>query len=70
MRNARVWRALLGVEKTVIEGVEFDEADELLVARVRPARGLGAGVGCAGAAVEVTTPARDGAAGGRWTPAR
>ena len=39
MRNARVWRALLGVEKTVIEGVEFDEADELLVARVRPARG-------------------------------
>ena len=27
MRNARVWRALLGVEKTVIEGVEFVEAD-------------------------------------------
>ena len=35
MRNARVFRGLLGVEKTVIEGVEFDEADELLVARVR-----------------------------------
>ena len=39
MRNARVFRALLGVEKTVIEGIEFDAADELLVARVRPARG-------------------------------
>lgn len=39
MRNARVFRALLGVENTVVEGVEFDEVDELLVARVRPARG-------------------------------
>ena len=39
MRNARVFRALLGVEKTVIEGVEFDEVDEVLLARVRPARG-------------------------------
>jgi transposase len=39
VRNARVFRALLGVEKTVIEAVEFDEADELLLARVRPARG-------------------------------
>jgi transposase len=39
MRNAGVFRVLLGVEKTVIEGVDFDEADELLVARVRPARG-------------------------------
>jgi transposase len=39
VRNARVWRALLGVEKTVIEGVEFDETEQLLVARVRPALG-------------------------------
>ena len=39
MRNARVFRALLGVEKTVVEGVEFDEADEVLLARVRPVRG-------------------------------
>jgi transposase len=37
VRNARVFRALLGVEKTVIEGVEFDEVEQLLVARVRPA---------------------------------
>ena len=36
MRNATVWRALLGVEKAVIEGIEFDEDEQLLVARVRP----------------------------------
>jgi hypothetical protein len=35
VRNARVWRALLGVEKTIVEGVEFDEAMQVLVARVR-----------------------------------
>ena len=39
MRDARVWHALLGVEKTVIEDVEFDEVDQLLVVQVRPARG-------------------------------
>ena len=39
MRNARVWRALLGVEKTVVERVEFDEDAPVLVARVRPVRG-------------------------------
>ena len=39
MRNARVWRALLGVEKTVVAGVEFDEAESVMVAGVRPARG-------------------------------
>lgn len=39
MRNVRVFRALLGVQKTVIEGVEFDEENELLVVRARPGRG-------------------------------
>ena len=39
MRNARVWHALLGVEKAVIEEIEFDEVDQLLVVQVRPARG-------------------------------
>ncbi len=38
MRDVSLWRALLGVEKTVIEGIEFDEDAELLVARVRPVR--------------------------------
>ena len=36
MRDVSLWRALLGVEKTVIELVEFDEGSELLVAHVRP----------------------------------
>lgn len=38
MRDVRVVRALLGVEKTVIEGVGLDECGELVV-RARPARG-------------------------------
>jgi len=36
VRDLSLWRALLGVEKTVIERVEFDEDVELLVAHVRP----------------------------------
>jgi len=36
VQNATLWRALLGVEKTVIEGIEFDEDEQLLVAHVRP----------------------------------
>jgi transposase len=36
VQNATLWRALLGVEKAVIEGIEFDEDEQLLVAHVRP----------------------------------
>ena len=36
MQNATLWRALLGVEKAVVEEVEFDEDEQLLVAHVRP----------------------------------
>jgi transposase len=38
VRNASLWRALLGVEKTVIEDVEFDEGAEVMVVHVRPRR--------------------------------
>lgn len=38
MRNASLWRALLSVEKTVIEDIEFDEDAEVVVAHVRPPR--------------------------------
>ena len=38
MRNASLWRALLGVENTVIEDVEFDDDAEVVVAHVRPRR--------------------------------
>jgi transposase len=36
VQNATLWRALLGVEKAVIEAIEFDEDEQLLVAHVRP----------------------------------
>jgi transposase len=42
VQNATLWRALLVVEKTVVEDVEFDEDEHLLVAHVRsraPTRG-------------------------------
>jgi len=39
VQNATLWRALLGVEKTVVEGIEFDQDQELLVAHVRPRKG-------------------------------
>ena len=38
MRNARLWHALFGVVKTIVEAVEFDEDAQVLVGRVRPAR--------------------------------
>lgn len=36
MRDARVWRALMGLENTVVEDVFFDEDAEVLVVCVRP----------------------------------
>jgi hypothetical protein len=36
VQNATLWRALLGVEKTVVDHVEFDEDEQVLVAHVRP----------------------------------
>lgn len=39
MRDFSLWRALLGIEKTVIERVECDADAELLVAHVRPESG-------------------------------
>ena len=38
MQNATLWRALLGVEKTVIESVEYDDEEGIVVACVRPTR--------------------------------
>ncbi|MDP9795157.1 transposase [Catenuloplanes nepalensis] len=39
VRDARVWARMLGLQKAVVERVEFDEEQNLLVASVRPARG-------------------------------
>lgn len=38
MRTARVWAGLLGVEKTVVEGVDFDEDAGVIVVSVRARR--------------------------------
>jgi len=42
VRNASLWRGLLGVEQTVVEGVELDQDGpdgQVLVAHVRPGKG-------------------------------
>ena len=36
MQNASLWRGVLGIEKTVVEDVEFDDDEQVLVAHVRP----------------------------------
>ncbi len=39
MRDASLWRALLGLDQVVVEDVEFDEETGVLVASVRPKKG-------------------------------
>lgn len=48
MRGATLWRALLGVEKAVVEGVEYDPDGQVLVAHVRPVRRMAARCGRCG----------------------
>jgi transposase len=50
LRAARVWRVLLGVQHTVVEGVEFEMSPEgeVLIARVRPIRSRAARCGRCG----------------------
>jgi transposase len=38
VRNASLWRGVLGVEKTVVEELDFDPVEQVLVAHVRPKR--------------------------------
>jgi transposase len=39
VRNARLWQRVLGLVRTVIEGVEFDEDADAVVVSVRPRKG-------------------------------
>jgi transposase len=39
VQNASLWRSLLGIERAVVEEIEFDENEQLLVAHVRPRKG-------------------------------
>jgi hypothetical protein len=72
VQNATLWRALLGVEKTVVEDIEFDEASRCWWRMCVPGRGRGLGPSVVAASAEhlSTTAARDGVDGGRWTWAR
>lgn len=38
MRDASLWRAVLGVDDTVVDGVEFDQQAQQLLVRVHPSR--------------------------------
>jgi len=58
VRDVSLWGALLGVEKTVIERIEYDEDPDLLVAHVRPRAGPAAAVGGVGVDRRGTTRAR------------
>jgi len=48
VRNASVWHRLLGLARTVVEGVELDEDAGVVVVSVRPARSAGRRCGCCG----------------------
>jgi len=39
VQNATLWRSLLGIERAVVEEIEFDEDEQQLVAHVRPRKG-------------------------------
>jgi hypothetical protein len=39
VRYAKLWQRLLGVERTAVEDVVFDEDEGALVAHVRPQKG-------------------------------
>lgn len=66
MRNAPLWRALLGVEKAVIEPLEY-EVEQVLVAAVRPTRkGLDTVRPPPPSLTRGTTGERAGGFAGRW----
>ena len=48
MRNTRLWQRMLGLARTVIENVDFDDDVDAVVVRVRPRRGTPGGGGRGG----------------------
>ena len=68
MRNASIWRALLCVENTVVEDVEFDDEAQVLVVHVQAATGEPGSM--RNVRIEVPpgmTAARGGGGGVAWT---
>ena len=66
----QVFRALLGVDKSVIERVDVEDGGDVLVVHARPARAARGRYGSAAGGAEAMTRVRVGDAGGRWTRAR
>jgi transposase len=63
--------ALLGVEKTVVEGVEFDEVEQVMIGKVRPAHGAARRCGiCQRRCGRYDAAVRGRVVGGRWIWAR
>lgn len=70
MRDVSLWREMLRVEKTVIEGVELDEDGvdgEVLVVRVRPTKRERGRCGVCWRRCRAMTVVPGGGGGGRWT---
>ena len=61
MREARIWRQVLGVEKMVIEGVDFDDVTDAVIVSVRPQARARSRCGVCGR----RSPGYDGGAGRR-----
>ena len=77
MRNVRLWRALLGVDKrTVIEDVELGDGGnehagaEVVIVHVRTRPGRGSAVAGVVGGLRGSTGLRSGAGGGRWMRGR
>ena len=70
MQNASLWRGVLGVEKTVVEDVEFDDDEQVLVAHVRPRQHARGRCGRCGRRCRAMTRARADAGGEGWIWAR
>lgn len=67
MRFAKLWQRLLGVERTVVEDVAFDEDDEVIVASVRPRKGARRRCGICQRRCPGYDQGEAGGDGGRWT---
>ena len=70
MRVATLWRAVLGVDKAVVEGVEFDEEQGCVVVSVRPTARSRGRCGICQRRSRGYDQGRVGGGGGRWMPAR
>jgi transposase len=67
VRDVSLWRGVFGVEKTVIERVEFDEDGQVLIAHARPTNRQRGRCGICRRRCPAMTPGLVGGAGEHWT---